>query len=62
MVLFYGLHPIFTNYPRPHYGHSPHMPTVTEHPRGHTECWEADDNGNEFYDKTVDTLRLIGDI
>jgi hypothetical protein len=29
MVLFYGLHPIFTNYPWPHYGHSPHMPTVT---------------------------------
>jgi hypothetical protein len=28
MVLFYGLHPIFTNYPWPHYGHSPHMPTM----------------------------------
>jgi hypothetical protein len=28
MVLFYGLHPIFTNYPWPHYGHSPHMPTL----------------------------------
>jgi hypothetical protein len=27
MVLCYGLHPIFTNYPWPHYGHSPHMPT-----------------------------------
>jgi hypothetical protein len=28
MVLFYGLHPIFTNYLWPHYGHSPHMPTL----------------------------------
>jgi hypothetical protein len=25
----------------------------------HIECWEADDSGNEFYDKMVDILRLI---